>query len=125
MHRLPEVQLVLGFPGKRSPEMGYDRELNLARIVGGEGSGPGEFRFPTRLARWGDTIVVLDVNLRRVSRFSLEGDLHIDGSSVGEFQDVPSIPVRRFQHVLNARLMKEGRDRQRYGPEPVFVCWRS
>ena len=71
----------------------FDRELNLARIVGGEGSGPGEFRFPTRLARWGDTIVVLDVNLRRVSRFSLEGDFISTAPVWGNSQDVALHPV--------------------------------
>lgn len=44
----------------------YSRNGTYLRSVGREGGGPGEFRFPTTLARLpGDSMLVLDLDLRR------------------------------------------------------------
>lgn len=80
----------------------FDLELNLGRIVGGEGSGPGEFRFPRRLARWDDTLVVLDANLRRISRFSLDGDFISTAPAWGNPEDVALHPVLGVLIVTDA-----------------------
>src|SRR5690606_14981320 len=44
----------------------FSRNGTYLRSVGREGGGPGEFRFPTTLARLpGDSMLVLDLELRR------------------------------------------------------------
>ncbi|MCY3598374.1 MAG: hypothetical protein OXN85_00155 [Gemmatimonadetes bacterium] len=50
-----------------------DRNLDPLRIVGGEGEGPGEYKFPSRLVRAGDRILVLDGGNDRVTYLTLEG----------------------------------------------------
>ena len=80
----------------------FDRKINLTGIVGREGSGPGEFRFPTRLARWGDTLVVLDASLRRVSRFSLDGGFLSTVPVWGNSEDVALHPVLGILVVTDA-----------------------
>ena len=52
----------------------YDQDLALARELGREGSGPGEYRFPTALASDGRRIAVLDKNLARVSYLTPTGE---------------------------------------------------
>lgn len=51
-----------------------DRNLDPVRIVGREGEGPGEYQFPSRLARADDRILVLDGGNGRVAYLTLEGD---------------------------------------------------
>ena len=51
-----------------------DRSLNPVRIAGRDGDGPGEYRFPRRMALAGDRVLVLDVGAGRVSYLTLEGD---------------------------------------------------
>ena len=51
-----------------------DRNLDPVRIVGREGEGPGEYKFPSRLARADDRILVLDGGNGRVAYLTLEGD---------------------------------------------------
>ncbi len=51
-----------------------DRNLDPVRIVGREGEGPGEYEFPSRLARADDRILVLDGGNGRVAYLTLEGD---------------------------------------------------
>ena len=80
----------------------FDWKTGLARIVGREGSGPGEFQFPTRIARWGDTLVVLDANLRRVSRFSLDGGFVSTIPVWGNSEDVALHPSLGILVVTDA-----------------------
>ncbi len=51
-----------------------DRNLDPVRIMGREGEGPGEYKFPSRLARAEDRILVLDGGNERVAYLTLEGD---------------------------------------------------
>ena len=52
----------------------FDSEGLYLSAVGGDGEGPGEFRFPTRVRRAGqDSLLVWDQRLQRVSFFDLEG----------------------------------------------------
>jgi hypothetical protein len=53
----------------------FDREGNYRGPVGRSGDGPGEFRAPIALGRAGDTLLVYDGALRRLSRFDLDGHL--------------------------------------------------
>ena len=51
-----------------------DRSLDPIRIIGREGEGPGEYKFPSRLARADDRILVLDGGNGRVVYLTLDGD---------------------------------------------------
>ena len=51
-----------------------DRSLDPIRIIGQEGEGPGEYKFPSRLARADDRILVLDGGNGRVAYLTMEGD---------------------------------------------------
>lgn len=51
-----------------------DRSLDPVRILGREGEGPGEYKFPSRLVRADDRILVLDGGNERVAYLTLEGD---------------------------------------------------
>ncbi|WP_419949567.1 hypothetical protein [Candidatus Palauibacter sp.] len=61
-----------------------DRSLNPLRISGRDGDGPGEYRFPRRMDRAGDRILVLDVGTGRASYLNPDGDFL-------ESQPVPGI----------------------------------
>jgi hypothetical protein len=66
----------------------YDVSGTLVRTLGREGAGPGEFRFPVSLRRTaGDTAVVWDRQLRRLTRVPL------DGGAVSTSQLPAPIPV--------------------------------
>ncbi|WP_420438851.1 6-bladed beta-propeller [Candidatus Palauibacter sp.] len=51
-----------------------DRNLDPVRIIGREGEGPGEYRFPSRIERAEDRILVLDGGNERVAYLTQEGD---------------------------------------------------
>ena len=52
----------------------YSLEGRHIRSVGGDGSGPGEFRRPSRIWRWGaDSLRVWDGRLRRFSFMDIQG----------------------------------------------------
>ncbi len=50
-----------------------DEDLNLKRIVGRAGQGPGEFQWPNRLALVGDTLMVWDRLNSRLKYFTSDG----------------------------------------------------
>lgn len=52
----------------------------VLRRIGREGSGPGEFRFPTGLLAAGGELLVADIGTRRVSRF--DGQRRYSGSAI-------------------------------------------
>lgn len=51
----------------------YDPDGRFVRNLGRDGAGPGEFRNPLRIGLHADTLWVLDVGLKRLSFFSLDG----------------------------------------------------
>lgn len=53
----------------------FDSAGVFGREFGREGEGPGEFRYPSRLLWEGDTLVVWDSRLRRLSYFDRDGNL--------------------------------------------------
>lgn len=79
----------------------FDWSLNPIQVYGREGDGPGEFRFPRRLAAAGeDRLAVLDLGTGRVS--------YIDSS--GEFEDGVSISADAsdFAHHGSVGLLVPG-----------------
>jgi len=52
----------------------FDASGKLLRVIGREGSGPGELRYIGSVELWGDTLFVADPQLRRVTRWRLEGE---------------------------------------------------
>jgi hypothetical protein len=64
----------------------FDSAGVLLRVVGREGDGPGEFRNPYQLARLrGDTLVVAERGVRRISWFSQEGQfIHAETPDLAE-----------------------------------------
>lgn len=54
----------------------FDSSNKVVRVIlGGEGSGPGEFRLPIHLTRTVSGVSVLDYDLRRVTEFSPDGQV--------------------------------------------------
>lgn len=53
----------------------YDAQGRRVRVIGGEGEGPGEFRYPSSLGLRNDTIWVVDALSRRLTLFDLDGRL--------------------------------------------------
>lgn len=53
----------------------YDRDGVFLRAIGRQGEGPGEFENPARLVWKGDTLVVWDYQLRRLTYFDQGGEL--------------------------------------------------
>ena len=51
-----------------------DRNLNVVRMVGRHGEGPGEYQFPMALVRDQDEIAVLDASFGRVTYLTSRGD---------------------------------------------------
>ena len=69
-----------------------DRNLDPVRIMGREGEGPGEYRFPRRLVRADDRILVLDGGNGRVAYLTLEGDFVTSQPVPGIASDIAAHP---------------------------------
>ena len=69
-----------------------DRNLDPLRILGGEGEGPGEYRFPSRLVRADDRILVLDDGNARVAQLTSEGDFVASHRFPGLARDIAVHP---------------------------------
>lgn len=91
----------------RVHRVGGDLETRFGR----SGDGPGEFRAPWRLFAWpGDSLLVWDVALRRVSIFALSGEL-------GRTFQVPSVEgvAPEVHGVLpNGQLLTSAEDRYKH-----------
>lgn len=90
----------------RASELRYfDHAGDPVGPVGGEGQGPGEFRYPYRLFRGAaDSLVVVDPSLRRITIFSVDGQGHrtvpfLDAPTyvepIGAFEDGSFLAFRR------------------------------
>lgn len=64
--RLQDGRIAVGNAGTNEVRI-YRADGNHLRTLGGEGEGPGEFSFVRLAGTWGDSLVVLDRRLRRVS----------------------------------------------------------
>lgn len=53
----------------------FDRLGQPSHRIGGRGKGPGEFQFPGAFLRLGDTLVVVDIGLPRISWVTSEGEV--------------------------------------------------
>ncbi len=69
-----------------------DRNLDPVRILGAEGEGPGEYRFPRRLIRADDQVLVLDGGNARVAYLTLEGDFVASQRTTGNANDIAAHP---------------------------------
>ena len=69
-----------------------DRNLDPVRIMGGEGEGPGEYKFPSRLVRADDRVAVLDEGNTRVAYLTLEGDFVASRRFRGNANDIAVHP---------------------------------
>jgi len=69
-----------------------DRNLNPVRILGGDGEGPGEYKFPNRLVRADDQVLVLDGGNARVVYLTLEGDFVASQRFRGNAHDIAVHP---------------------------------
>jgi len=69
-----------------------DRNLDPVRILGAEGEGPGEYRFPRRLVRADDQVLVLDGGNARVAYLTLEGDFVASQRFSGNANDIAAHP---------------------------------
>ncbi len=73
----------------------YDRDGGFVRILGGSGSGPGEFLSPSQVVvTEGDTVAVWDNTTLRTTRFD----------AAGEFIDVQSVDLPRMAKAIDPPL---------------------
>lgn len=71
--RLKDGRIVVANAGSQELRF-FDSRGRYLRSVGGDGEGPGEFRFPTRVRPiGGDSLMVWDQRLLRISYLDLEG----------------------------------------------------
>lgn len=72
--RLDDGRLVVANQGSRQLRF-FDEGGAYLFAIGGEGEGPGEFRYPSRIRKTGqDSLLVWDQGLQRVSFFDFQGD---------------------------------------------------
>lgn len=69
-----------------------DPTLRPLRKVGRRGEGPGEYQFPRRLVRQGETVAVLDEGLVRVSELTSTGDFVRSHQASGLVHDLAMHP---------------------------------
>jgi hypothetical protein len=71
--RLDDGRIVVANAGSQELRF-FDSEGVFLRAVGGDGEGPGEFRYPTRVRKTGqDSLLVWDQRLQRISFFDPSG----------------------------------------------------
>ena len=75
----------------------YAPDGRLLRAFGGPGQGPGEFRYMNDLGLLGDTLWVSDIRQRRLTLFSLDGDVIATIPAQGvEFTPLANVTVRVY-----------------------------
>ena len=98
----------------------FDSGGALLASAGGEGEGPGEFRFPVTLTARSDTLVVFDRALLRISLFSFGGEFISSRSAsvapLGQVMDVGGWTLALGDGTMVAEQFTPGRR-----PEPETV----
>jgi hypothetical protein len=127
--RQSDGDIVVVDAGARTVRL-YDGEGRLLKTLGGPGSGPGEFQDPGRVTvTGGDTVVVWDNSLFRITRFDPQGDLAevqtLDLATIAKAVEPPLYPGR-VEPLADGRILvrlieksgkanPSGRFRQRSG----------
>jgi hypothetical protein len=91
--------------GLRRQVLRYSRSGEFQFAAGGEGSGPGEFRAPSRLLWLGDTVGVWDPLLVRLTLFGADGRPLRDTAfrSLGRFREIERGPAQQLLIQLGPR----------------------
>ncbi len=84
---LPDGRLVVPLGGSSDIRV-FGRDGEFVGRLGGEGEGPGEFRYLSAAWPRGDTIEAFDSRLRRISRFLPDGTVEVVGIASGEYPDM-------------------------------------
>lgn len=84
---LPDGKLVVPLGGSSDIRV-FGRDGEFVGRLGGDGEGPGEFRYLSAAWPRGDTIEAFDSRLRRISRFLPDGSVEVVGIASGEYPDM-------------------------------------
>ena len=84
---LPDGRLVVPLGGSSDIRL-FGRDGEFVGRFGGDGEGPGEFRYLSAAWPRGDTIEAFDSRLRRISRFLPDGTVEVVGIASGEYPDM-------------------------------------
>lgn len=84
---LPDGRLVVPLGGSSDIRV-FDQAGILVERLGGDGEGPGEFRYLSAAWPRGDTIEAFDSRLRRISRFLPDGTVEVVPIPSGEYPDM-------------------------------------
>lgn len=73
----------------------FDGRGNMVNVIGGNGAGPGEFQRLVSIGLLHDTLYAVDVELRRLTLFSLDGTV------------LSTLPFQSFQEAVPTILFKD------------------
>jgi len=113
-HRMADGRIVIANWGSQELRF-YDETGAYLFAVGKEGGGPGEFRSLGRMWIRGDTLVVMDFQLMRISLFTADGDLVRSFNLTHTSDGILPIPAELFsdgsllvEHNLRDRNPQSG-----------------
>ena len=84
---LPDGRLVVPLGGSSDIRV-FSQDGSFLERLGGDGEGPGEFRYLSDAWPRGDTIEAFDSRLRRISRFLPDGAVEVIAFPSGEYPDM-------------------------------------
>lgn len=107
----------------------YDETGAHLKTVGREGTGPGEFGWPSWIGRLGDTLAVLDVSqgVGRITYLNFQGDL-IGTEPLRSLGTAGSRPERMLPDGTLLQMLEDGRYPTTSGPfrrEQRLVRWHN
>jgi hypothetical protein len=116
--RQSDGDIIVADGGSRAVRL-YDGDGAFVRTLGGRGSGPGEFQSPVQVVvTAGDSVLVWDAKLYRVSRFDPGGELgdvrSVDMAQLAKVVDPPFYPATvqlMPDNELLVRLIEKGGDK--------------
>lgn len=99
----------------------YDTKGGSAAVFGGKGQGPGEFSVQPRIFVSGDTLYAAETNIRKVTKFDLNGK-YLSEKMIPDIDKFPKSPIRIGKNYLcssdYARMDEAG---QRFSVISVYV----